>query len=117
MKNFLAVYRGEPSRGHDEWNKLSKEEQQSIQKKGIEAWKDWAANHSESVIFNGGPLGKTLRVDNSGVSSVKNWDCAYVVIRANSHEEAAEMFKQHPHFAIFPGECVEIMEELPIPGP
>ena len=26
------------------------------------------------------------------------------------------MFENHPHFAIFPGERVEIMPVLPIPG-
>jgi hypothetical protein len=26
------------------------------------------------------------------------------------------MFENHPHFAIFPGEAVEVMPVLPIPG-
>jgi hypothetical protein len=26
------------------------------------------------------------------------------------------MFEKHPHFSIFPGDSVEIMEVLPIPG-
>jgi hypothetical protein len=26
------------------------------------------------------------------------------------------MFENHPHFTIFPGDSVEIMECLPIPG-
>jgi hypothetical protein len=26
------------------------------------------------------------------------------------------MFEDHPHFSIFPGESVEIMPVLPIPG-
>lgn len=30
--------------------------------------------------------------------------------------EAASLFEGHPHFAIFPGDAVEIMERLPIPG-
>jgi hypothetical protein len=38
------------------------------------------------------------------------------VVRAASHEDAAKMFENHPHFAIFPGERVEIMPVLPIPG-
>ncbi len=29
---------------------------------------------------------------------------------------AARMFADHPHFAIFPGDSVEIMECLPLPG-
>jgi hypothetical protein len=40
----------------------------------------------------------------------------YVVVRADSHEAAARMFEKHPSFAHFPGDSVEIMEILPIPG-
>jgi hypothetical protein len=41
---------------------------------------------------------------------------AFVVVQAESHAAAAAMFEQHPHFTIFPGDCVEIMPVLPIPG-
>ena len=41
---------------------------------------------------------------------------AYMVVRADSHEAAAKLFERHPHFTIFPGESVEIMPVLPIPG-
>jgi hypothetical protein len=41
---------------------------------------------------------------------------AYMVVRADSHEAAAKLFEGHPHFTIFPGERVEIMPVLPIPG-
>ena len=39
-----------------------------------------------------------------------------VVVRANSHEAAAALFENHPHFTIFPGEAVQVMPVLPIPG-
>jgi hypothetical protein len=29
---------------------------------------------------------------------------------------AAKLFEGHPHFTIFPGDGVEVMECLPIPG-
>jgi len=41
---------------------------------------------------------------------------AFTVVRAGSHEAAAKMFEDHPHFTIFPGERIEIMPVLPIPG-
>jgi hypothetical protein len=50
------------------------------------------------------------------VSDIKNSMTGYVVVQAESHEAAAGMFKNHPHFAIFPGDSVEIMECLPMPG-
>ena len=51
-----------------------------------------------------------------GTVSTTNKDCGYVIIEAVTHEEAAKKFLNHPHFSIFPGENVEIMECLPIPG-
>jgi hypothetical protein len=40
----------------------------------------------------------------------------FVIVKAESHEEAAKMFENHPQFTIFPGDGVEVMEVLPIPG-
>jgi hypothetical protein len=40
---------------------------------------------------------------------------AYMVVRASSHEEAAKIFIDHPHFTLFPGDSVEIMPVLSIP--
>jgi hypothetical protein len=34
----------------------------------------------------------------------------------HAQEEAARLFAGHPHFSIFPGEAVEVMPVLPIPG-
>jgi hypothetical protein len=39
-----------------------------------------------------------------------------VIVQADSHEAAARLFEKHPHFMIFPGDSVEVMECLPMPG-
>ncbi len=116
MKKFLAIYRGEPSKGDSEWDKLSKEEGQKRIQQGMESWGRWMQENSGSVVDIGGPLGKTLQVDKKGVAPIINRDCGYVILEAATHEEAAKKFLNHPHFSIFPGENVEIMECLPIPG-
>ena len=54
--------------------------------------------------------------EKAGMADVSNEMGAFTVVRAESHEAAARMFENHPHFAIFPGEAVEIMPVLPIPG-
>jgi hypothetical protein len=41
---------------------------------------------------------------------------ANVIVQAESHEAAAKLFENHPHFTIFPGDSVEIMECLRLPG-
>lgn len=116
MKKFLAIYRGEPGKGNEEWNSLSKDEMDKRIRQGMMAWGTWMQVHSASIVVPGGPLGKTLQVSREGVSKTVNHDCGYVIIEAETHEEAAQMFINHPHFSIFPGENVEIMECLPIPS-
>ena len=38
------------------------------------------------------------------------------LLHSATHEAAAKLFENHPHFTIFPGESVEVMPVLPIPG-
>ncbi len=116
MKKFLAVFRGEPNKGNEEWNSLSSEQMQKRVQQGMEAWGKWMQDHSPNLIYPGGPLGKTLQVNKQGISPKVNTDCGFVIIEAQTQEDAAKMFLNHPHFSIFPGENVEVMECLPIPG-
>jgi hypothetical protein len=80
------------------------------------AWKAWADKHKDAIVPGGAPLGKTKRVTASGVADVRNAMAAFTVVRADSHEAAAAVFRDHPHFMMFPGEAIEVMECLPIPG-
>ena len=116
MKKFLAVYLGSrDSAGFKRWNAMNEAQRKDRQHSGMEAWTRWGEQHRASIVNQGTPLGKTKRVDASGVSDARNLMTGYVVIEAESHEAAARMFKDHPHFSIFPGEAVEIMECLPMP--
>jgi hypothetical protein len=64
----------------------------------------------------GGPLSRTKRVSREGVSDIRNNLAAFVVVQADSQDAAARLFLQHPHFTLFPGDGVEVMEILPIPA-
>ena len=64
----------------------------------------------------GGPLGKTKHTSRNGVADVTNELAVFMVVRAASHEAAAKMLEGHPHFTIIPGEAVEVMPLLPVPG-
>src|SRR5215472_9584856 len=83
---------------------------------GAAALPAWAEKHQSAVVGMGGPLGKTKKVSQRGIEDTSNEMGAYMVVRADSHEAAAKLFERHPHFTIFPGESVEIMPVLPIPG-
>lgn len=117
MKNYLAVFLGDPSSpGMAKWMAMDEATRKAAESKGIKAWGEWMKTHQANIVGTGGPLGKTKRTSAQGVSDTKNNLSGYVVVRAESHEAAAKMFEKHPHFSVFPGEAVECMEILPIPG-
>jgi hypothetical protein len=117
MKRFLAIYLGTPSMLETSgWKTMDEGKRKELETKGIRAWGDWMAANKAAIVDPGGPLGKTKRTAAQGVSDTKNSMTGYVIVQAETHEAAARMFQKHPHFTIFPGESVEIMECLPIPG-
>lgn len=117
MKKYLAVFTGSTA-AHERsgWDSLSDAGRQKRQREGVAAWGAWVEKHQAAIVENGAPLGKTKRTGPNGVTDIKNNLVAYVVVEADSHEAAAELFEGHPHFTIFPGEAVEIMECLAVPS-
>lgn len=109
MRNFLALYCGTPTDGPPA--DLSPEKI----REGMAAWYGWMQKHADAVVVQGGPLGRTKKVSEAGVEDIRNQVTGYVVVKADSHEAAAAMFEGHPHFAIFPGDRVEVMPVMDIP--
>ena len=114
MKQFLAIYTGAPA-AMSLWNELPEQERRSRQAAGVVAWKRWAEDNKKSIVAMGGPLGRTKRIAREGINDVRNNMSAFTIVEAESHEAAARLFVNHPHFIIFPGDGVELMECLPIP--
>lgn len=114
-KTFLAIYLGSPT-AMEAWRSKSDAERAELQTKGMAAWKAWVDKHQDAISAGGAPLGKTKRVTAGGVADVRNAMAAYTIVRADSHEAAAAVFRDHPHFMMFPGEAIEVMECLAIPG-
>jgi len=114
---YLAVFLGsKTSPRMKAWMALPEADRRAKEREGMAAWKAWVEKHQAVVSAMGGPLGKTRRVTARGTEDVSNELGAFMVVRADSHEAAARLFEDHPHFAIFPGEAVEIMPVLPIPA-
>lgn len=117
MKTFLAIYLGSTSdRVMAEWEAQKPEVKKEKEEAGVKAWSAWATENSASIVDNGFPLGKTKRINPQGVSDAKNSMGAYTVVRTETHEDAAKLFLNHPHFTIFPGVAVEVMECVPMPS-
>ncbi len=114
---FVAVFLGNKTSPRlKAWMAMSDDERRAKEQEGLAAWKAWVEKHQDAIVSDGGPLGKTKRISRDGVADAANELTAFTVVRASSHEAAAKMFEGHPHFTIFPGDTVEVMPLLPIPG-
>lgn len=117
MKNFLAIYTcAENSANHNAWKKLDKETQQERLQLGMKSLGEWMTKYKDHIVHQGGPLGdKTKKINSEGITESPSLMGAFLIVKANSHEEAAQMFLEHPHFAIFPGDGVDVLELLEKP--
>lgn len=113
---FLALFTGSPDAfARSGWASLDEATRQAREREGMQAWTDWMERHKAVIAVEGGPLGKTKRIGKDGVSDITNTIAGFTIVEAPSHEAAAKMFENHPHFTIFPGESVEIMPCNPVP--
>lgn len=110
MKKFLVLYKA-PSSSFDLMMKATPEEQ----KAGMEAWIAWGEKASASIVDMGAPLGKSLHVTPSGVSTSRNELGGYSILQAESQEDLVKLLEGHPHFRT-PEGTIEVVEILAIPG-
>jgi hypothetical protein len=114
-KNYLAVYLGTAA-AMKKWEKMPAKVRREREAAGVQAWHAWVKRNRKAIAYMGSPLGTTKKVERRGIANTRNEMGAFTVVRASSHSAAAKMFKDHPHFMIFPGQSIEIMECLKIPG-
>jgi hypothetical protein len=110
---YLAVFlSNKTSPRWQAWYAMSEEERRAKDEVGLAALEAWDEKHRDSIVYMGGPLGPTKRTSQDGVADVVNELTVFVVVRASSHAEAAKLFEGHPHFTIFPCDCVDVMPLL-----
>ncbi|WP_175717514.1 hypothetical protein [Burkholderia anthina] len=114
---YLAVFLGsKESPRMKAWMALPEQERRTREREGIAAWHAWVERHRDAIVELGGPLGKTKTIGEGGVKDSANAMGGFTVVRAASHEAAAAMFEGHPHFMRFPGETIDVMPVLAVPG-
>ena len=114
---YLAVFLGsKTSPRRKAWDALPAADRKTREREGIAAWHAWTEKHKDAIVGMGGPLGKTKSATQKGIKNVSNQMGAFTIVRAESHEAAVKLFENHPHFTIFPGDRVEVMPILPVPG-
>lgn len=111
MPHFLAVYTMKPE-DLAAFRARPKAEQDAVDAEGLPLWEAWEKRHAAHLPNLGGMVGKTLRVSRDGIAPSSNAFCGYIVVEAESIAAAAELFRDHPHFTIFPGDGVDIMPFL-----
>jgi hypothetical protein len=115
MKRYLCVFTGSPA-AMEAWKALPEAQRKQREREGMARWKQWVEDHGPDIVEVGGPLSRTKRVAHEGVSDIRNNLAGFTIVQAGSQDEAARMFLAHPHFTLFPGDGVEVMEVLPIPA-
>lgn len=111
MPHFLAVYTMQPE-AVVRFRAMPKAEQDAVDARGLAAWTAWEEANAASFPNHGGMVGKTLRVTKDGANPASNQIAGYILVEAESIEAAAKLFEDHPHFAILPGDGVDIMPFL-----
>lgn len=116
MKKFMAVYIGTAA-ALEKFQEDFPDPQarKAREQAGMQAWFAWGDKQAKAIVDNGAPLGKTKRIGADGIRDIRNNLAGYTIVQAKSHEAAARMFEKHPHFTLFPGDSVEVMECLPLP--
>ena len=107
MKHFTAIYIASVDT-LDEWMKTPEAERKAAEEKMQQEWGTWMSEHKDAVL-NTISFGKTKRVSQNGIEDTRNGMMLSSYVTAESLEEAAEIFKNHPHMGI-PGATIEVME-------
>jgi hypothetical protein len=108
MAKFLAVYMMTPE-SLARFRALPKAEQDAIDAAGVPQWVAWEERHAAAIIHHGGMVGKTTRVTREGIGPATNAICGTLIVEAETAEAAAQLFEDHPHITLFPGDSVDIM--------
>ena len=111
MKKYLALYLAPVP----ELEKMMGASTPEDTKKGMEDWMKWSESKGKSIVDLGAPLGTTKRVTARGISDVKNEVAGYTLVQSESHDAAAKLFEDCPHFDI-PGSSIDVLEIMEMPG-
>jgi len=110
MKTFLVLCRA-PLASFQALRNASKEERQAM----IDGWRAWEGKNSASIVNQGAPLGKSLRVTTTDASPMANDLGSFTIFQAESQEALAAILKDHPHLMRSDERFIEMVEMTPMP--
>lgn len=113
MPHFLALFTcAENSPNHKAWKNLEAPRQKERFEAGMKARAEWNQKYQTRVLEDASLHQRASLVDKDGLHEGPSGMGAFLVLKAESLQEATQMFRQHPHFAFFPGDGVKIIEIL-----
>jgi len=95
MQKFVAIY-STPRAEIQKFMKMPKDKMQAAMKAESKLWEQWMKKNKKSLVDAGDVFGKTKRIMRRGITDVKNELTGYTIVKANSHAEAAKLFKTNP---------------------
>jgi hypothetical protein len=107
MSRFLVMYLV-PVTVIEDWKKTDDEIRRPQEEKMRAQWGEWMQKNSHMFVATEA-AGRTKRVSADGVSDHKNDLMLYSIVEADSHDEVADLFADHPHLQI-PRSSIEITE-------
>jgi hypothetical protein len=114
MKKYLAVFVA-PIEAYDKMKEEMKGKSPDERKAEMDAWMKWMDEHKADIVDNGAPVGSAKRIAADGtVTDTRNEIGGYMIVQAESAEEAAALFKNSPHFGV-EGGGIEVMEMMQMP--
>lgn len=109
MNKYFVLYRV-PVATMEEWMKnTSPEEMKQQGEKMGKEMAAWTEKNTQTLIDRGQPLGKTKTVSAEGIKDSRNDLNYYCIVEAESHDAAAKIFLDNPHFQI-PTSYIDVME-------
>ncbi len=114
MKKFLVLFLT-PIEVMEGWMKTSPEERKTLEAKMKDEWDAWMKNNADSFVEEPAGAGKTKIVTGAGIADARNDVMMWGIVQAASPDQAALVFKDHPHLQI-PESSIELMEINPLMG-
>ena len=107
MKRFLVLFQIPPA-VIDQWKATDAATRGPAGAKMMADWQAWDAAHAGRVTDTMAG-GRTKKVSAAGTADTRNEITLTALVEAETLEEAAELFEDHPHFSI-PQASIEVME-------
>jgi hypothetical protein len=110
MKKFLVLYASTKSAAEQMANATPEQA-----KAGMDAWTAWASKAGKAVVDLGMPVGNGQNVTQKSASASNSHVSGFSILQADTPNAVKELLKGHPHFMV-PGNSIEVLEFLPLPG-